>query len=362
MPYDKPTTKQLKETLTNYSPPDLLEDIFQSFITHPKFSDIEYVLQSVREIVNFSKNKGGLYFFEQGKNGIFRYKHGEVPFDTFNKLVSKVETKIEDKIFENYRWNRDSNNALLKIYDKIFNFLRASDEIHVFTTNYDKAVEQYCNLRKDLYVCIDGFERNPPYNEFAKWTGNFNKITLSNKENIFLYKLHGSLNWKEHVDEGLVRTNEESKPDDPNYIKNVVIYPTLTPKEEEDTEPHRSVIEKFKNYMKGADCCIIIGYSFRDYLNIVFNEFVQKGKTLIVISPSAISNFRTNILKERPTEKELEAWKKITSQSIQKTDASRPNNPNVYLIQKKLAVDSVEEIIKLVANVMISTSKTVIAK
>src|SRR5207247_2104771 len=150
-----------------------------------------------------------------------------------------------------------------------FEFLKMqSGEIHVFTSNYDKVVEQYCNLRKENYSCIDGFERNPPNNEFARWTGIFNPISNGAK-NVFLYKLHSSLNWKEHVDEGLVRTNEESKSDDHNFVRNVVIYPTLSPKNEEENEPHKSTIERFRNYMKEADACVVIGYSFRDSLNEV---------------------------------------------------------------------------------------------
>ena len=183
---DKPTTKQLKERLTNDSPSNIQEEIFQSFIDHPKFEDIEYILQSIRAIIHFNKSQGGMYFFEHGKNGIFRYNHGTIPFDTFVKNIEEVNITLEDKIFENYRWNRNSNNALLEIYGEIFEFLKINDGgVRVFSTNYDKAIEQFCHLKNEDFICIDGFERIPSHNEFAKWTNNFNPRIEGNRKNIF---------------------------------------------------------------------------------------------------------------------------------------------------------------------------------
>jgi len=344
VPYGKPTTKELKEKLTNYSPSDLIDEIFQSFITHPKFLDIEYVLQSVREIVNFSKNKGGLYFFEHGKNGIFNYKHGHVPFDTFAKNVETVERVLENSIFEYYRWERDSNKSLLKIFDEVFYLLNEfSEEIHVFTTNYDKAVEQYCNLRHKKFVCIDGFERNPPHHEFAKWNGNFSPILAKQLTNIFLYKLHGSLNWKEHIDEGIVRTNEESKPDDHNFLKNVVIYPTLSPKIEEETEPHRTIINRFRSRMDESEVCIVIGYSFRDSLNVVFEKFVKNGKLLIIISPSAVDDFCKNML----------------GKNIDEKDQPRLDQPNIGLFTTKTTSGQVVKIFRILKKLNVDTVKEI---
>ena len=344
VPLDKPTTKQMKEKLTNYSTSNLQDEIFQSFIIHPKFDDIEYILQSVRDIQNFSNNNGGMYFFENGKNGIFRYSKATVSFNEFTDKVKEVAKTLEDKIFENYRWNRNSNESLLKIYGKIFEFLKTkSDEIHIFSTNYDKAIEQFCNLKNMEFICIDGFERNPSHSEFAKWTGNFNPITDGNKTNIFLYKLHGSLNWKVHVDEGLIRTNEESKPDDHNFVENMVIYPTISPKEEESKEPYRTIIEKFKQQMQKLDVCIVIGYSFRDSLNEIFVDFVSSGGQLADISPNVITDYRTHVLKMKVEQNAINEWKQLPY-VLDKTSTIK-GQIDTILIQKRLELETVEEII-----------------
>lgn len=346
VPFGKPTTAQLKEKLINYNPQDLNEEILQSFLTNYKYTDIEFVLQAIRDIRIFSQSKGGMYFFEKGKNGVLRYTTAEMPFESFIKHIKEIEIMLENTIFDNYRWEQTSNKHLFSIYDEVFQFLKKySEQICIFTTNYDRAIEQYCELRKDAYRCIDGFGRNPPDSEFAEWWGTFNdSITNDSRTNIFLYKLHGSLNWKEHVNGMLVRTNEEGKPNDSNYVKNILIYPTLSPKDEEETEPYGSIIERFREYMKITDVCIVIGYSFRDHLNNTFENFIKTGKTLVVISPTAIKDFHINLMNEKPDDAQLKKYENLLTEELSNTVFGATGG-KTHLIQKKLDVNNIDEII-----------------
>ena len=70
VPFDKPTTSELKERLQGETS-SLNEEILQSFLSNPEYSDIEYVFQAIRDIKKFGKSKGGEYFFTEGRNGIF---------------------------------------------------------------------------------------------------------------------------------------------------------------------------------------------------------------------------------------------------------------------------------------------------
>lgn len=59
-----------------------------------------------------------------------------------------------------------------------------------------------------------------------------NKIT-----NVYLYKLHGSLNWKRHKIYDIEATSEERRSYDSNYVENLLVYPTLSPKDGAEVEP-----------------------------------------------------------------------------------------------------------------------------
>lgn len=298
-PFGMPPTVELRNKLQKFTYNDVEEEILQSFLTESKFLDIEYVLQAVRDIIEFSRSKGGNYFFTHGKDGIFRYQKGTVPFDTFINKVVQAETSLEDFVYENYRWKTSSEELLLQIYDKIIEFLKNhSNSVNIFTTNYDRVIEEYCRLR-EKYQCIDGFERQPPHSEISQWTGNFNvKKNPNGPENIYLYKLHGSLNWKERANYGIVKTLEEGKTPDLNFIRNLVVMPTLSPKIEEEQDPFKTIISNFIKFMKNADACIVIGFSFRDdRLNGIFKSFIENGKVLIIISPSSMEKTCKNLLK-----------------------------------------------------------------
>lgn len=297
-PFGMPPTREIKSLLHTLSSGDREDEILRAILNDYHYPDLEYVLQAVRDIREFAKSLGGQYFFTHGK-GIFSLKNGQIDFNQFINLVAQVEVAIEDFVYENYRWKPAAKQNVLDIFDKIFGFLSEnSDSINVFSTNYDRIIEEYCNVR-EKYKLADGFERLHANSEYSAWTGKYDEIFSDFSPNIIhLYKLHGSLNWKEHVENGIIRTLEESKPTDSNFKRNLVIMPTLSPKEEEEAEPFKTIISEFINYMNKADACIVIGFSFRDHrINDVFKSFVKKGKTLVIISPSAMKNSCENLFK-----------------------------------------------------------------
>jgi len=296
VPFGMLTTEGLRNKLRRFTQDDLDEEVLQSFLTNPKYLDIEYVLQAVGDIIKFSRSRGGDYFFTRG-TGSLRFEKGMMDFDKFIKRVIQVQIELEEFVYENYRWKPAYMDKVLELYDVIFKFLNEkSNSIKIFTTNYDRIIEEYCRQRVN-YDLVDGFEREPPASEYAEWSERFQHDNNSDYKPVFLYKLHGSLNWKEHVDVGIVKTNEEAISSDSNYRRNLVVMPTLSPKEEEDVEPYQTIISEFVDYMSIADACIVIGFSFRDSrINDVFTNFIHRGKPLIVISPSSMKNVCQNLL------------------------------------------------------------------
>ncbi|MGY5147458.1 MAG: SIR2 family protein [Candidatus Nitrosopumilus sp. bin_7KS] len=296
--FGKPTTVEMRDKLRKYGTLSLDEVIFQSFFSPHEHKDIEYVLQSIRDIIKFSKSLGGKYFSNHTKNTYLNFDSNNIQYSKFFEHLENVEKELEREIYETYRWNHDFDNELLSVYDEIFNFLKIhSESITVFTTNYDRSVEEYCNLRSSFNQLIDGFSRDPPYSEFSVWDGNYDIKTPESITPIRLFKLHGSLNWKDHKTHGIIKTSE-TKIDDPNIIRHIAIMPTRTPKDEEETSPYADLLNIFSNRMEQHDACIVIGFSFRDYqINRVFQEFMSKRKPLICISPTAMEDMCENLVR-----------------------------------------------------------------
>ncbi len=338
VPFGKPTTAQMKDNLRKYTPNNIHEEMLESFLSPAKYPDIEYVLQSVRDIKKFAKSLGGEYFFEHGKNGHFSFKHGGFSFNEFIERINDIEKSLELAIYENYRWNHDHDSTATGIYDIIFNRLRNhTDSINIFTTNYDRVIEEYCNSKHD-YQCVDGFARSPPHSERNLWNGNFNVKPDGNITPVKLCKLHGSLNWKEHVKYGMVKTNEESLSLDPNYTKNLVILPTRSPKDEEDQAPFSDLLTMFENFMDKANACIVIGFSFRDLqINKIFKKFVMSKKPLIVISPTAMENICKNLL-------EIKIPKDYDNSKV---SSLAPNTENIWCLPNELGTKNVTHTIDL---------------
>ena len=77
----------------------------------------------------------------------------------------------------------------------------------------------------------------------------------------------------------------------------MLIYPTLSPKEQEDEDPYRTIIYEFGQKLNECDICIIIGYSFRDVsINKFIKELLVNDKKLIVVDKKAEHNITTNFV------------------------------------------------------------------
>ncbi|MEO9307460.1 MAG: SIR2 family protein [Nitrososphaera sp.] len=343
-PFGKPTTVQLKDKLSKEFPFSLEMPFLPRFFDHKEYPDIEYILQSVKDIRNFLDSYGGKFFSHAGFGLHFQTNHGQIPFVNFVKDIKKIQDVLEEKIFENYSWRHTEDNNLSYIYDEIFSFIRKySDQMIVITTNYDRAIEEYCENQNKQIRCIDGFQLSGSRFLWAKgdygYAGNNN-----NGNDLFLYKLHGSLNWKKHEKYDIERTTEEWKPKDPNYEENMLVYPTLSPKDGYEKEPYKSIRDNFVKMMDISDLCIVIGFSFRDiHINDIFLKFLKNGKTIIVISPDAWISYNTNLLNVHLTEKEILQFRDapITREQI-KIDGVECGH--ILTIQKKVEVRTIKEI------------------
>jgi len=64
-------------------------------------------------------------------------------------------------------------------------------------------------------------------------------------------------------------------------LNNLLIAPTISPKDGHEKEPFKTIRQKFINYLEIADVCIVIGFSFRD--KKVAEPFLSKAICLITL-------------------------------------------------------------------------------
>ncbi len=175
------------------------------------------------------------------------------------EVLENLDALVRDLVFEVY--GRDFKHHLLdELYlplTEVTNKYFPQKLIPIFTTNYDASIETYA-IRTDIKL-ETGFE--PTH------TGNIWKPArfyefqpVEDKQNMLLFKLHGSLTWQRKGDK-IISTGLSMK--DPSGYKSAVMYPTQT-KEYPDEEPFRTMYNFLKACFRVAKVAIVIGYSFRD--------------------------------------------------------------------------------------------------
>lgn len=285
--FDKPVTKKLREELVKEHGTGL-DSFLSGLFACTDLYDFEEILTAAYEIRDFlSGSKGGRFVRFLGSNRLQLMRFGHyIPFnDTYSEWADVIE-KLEDDVYTFYRWDYNFTDLAKETYTKFLDYLSNDfGRIFIGTTNYDRAIENAFGSRDSKYRAVDGFEH---VRGELQWTGRFfHPERIEGIIDIDLCKIHGSLGWKRRKhDNMVVNTLTESRVVDTNYSKNVVIYPTLSPKHFHNDPLLKGIFLEFETQLKDSDACIVIGFSFRDlYINKYFLEFEKKRKPVIVILP-----------------------------------------------------------------------------
>jgi hypothetical protein len=185
-------------------------------------------------------------------------------------LCDDIKWIIYDEIFKVYY---DIDKIRVKsLFDPIINLIESATSkdsiIPIFTTNYDKAVEEYCGLDEldEKIELMDGFKQNNK-TKIAKWSTNaINGFTpQKNKLNICLFKLHGSIFWYRREFEIMYSPVSTLYPSQSN-IEPVILFPNYTKNIKYD--PFLTNYSYFQRCLDTTHNAIFIGYSFRDPITV----------------------------------------------------------------------------------------------
>ena len=229
--------------------------------------DLEFLLETIERLERTFYDVLPQFFI----NNDLKIKDDNVKY-LQNKLLSQLIRKfIQIKCYD------------IKTYDyyvPLNKFISNYKPIKIFTTNYDLIIELFCSRYKIKYS--DRFEG-------SEWNVKGGNLT---DYDLLLHKLHGSINW--------YRTEEG------NYFKNLqknlevkielstgedavplILYPG---KKLEYIEPTLELLEILKNSLRIVNCCLIVGYAFKDdHISKLFRYSAKINKKLILflIDPDA---------------------------------------------------------------------------
>jgi len=202
------------------------------------------------------------------------------------KEISELRRKI---VTELYKWMKFDQNENIAYYK---NFLRFQSEhnfiTHIFSLNYDRCIEEACgeeNINR-------GFD---PVSHIWNWR-NFENEEKSNY-NIFLYKLHGSIDWA-NTTSGFIK---EKKGDIIDGEEALIFGTTY---KMQYLDPFLYLIYEFRQRTLDpkTEAIICIGYSFGDeHINGIIKQSIKDNpkRKIIVVFPFENENIeKKNIMKK----------------------------------------------------------------
>ncbi len=310
--FDYPTTSEFVTELKKIVEP-LELGILNSILSLPKVSDIEHVLKILDPIVNPDSADYLKTLFRKNE-AVLNISGLEMDWNSFLRYCNKLKQNIINELFSQYEFNDNILDKALKEYQRLFSFVEIWNQldIHVFTTNYDSIIENFCmNSENSVFSC--GFRTDKRNNRQFWHPEEFKRKTSQPfARNIRLYKLHGSLDWRKTSQNRIERVPIEERISQrtKRYTENLLIYPAE--KDYTKGEPFRILQKYFEQVLNSHKVCLVIGFSFRDpQINNTFLDYLRANKehNLIVLSPSATKDVTDNlIIGEKRLEKQIKCF------------------------------------------------------
>jgi len=293
--FGNPTTKKFKEQLIETN---AVDKRIRPILNLKSLPDVEYVLECLKEILNIGDSPFGKFLNNEEVDIVMRSEK-EITFRELFSLGAGPYNQIMQNLFQTYQIEDEKKPLLKNFFKTLFDLIsKYSDAIEVVTTNYDLAVETFCNLPATDYQCVDGFAVSGKgyYWNPELFNQNFDP---SRGKFVKLYKIHGSLDWqgtgKQIKKLGSIPNFEPS-----GATPSTVIAPTLSQKDEYDNEPFSLLLQHFSKKLSDSDVCIVIGFSFRDReISKHFEEYVKNGKHLIIVSPNCHKDYIENLFQTK---------------------------------------------------------------
>lgn len=275
--------------------------LYDSLVFTDKEVEIEKLFRSIEKKVgkNLEKCLSVMYAARAYYEGIEGDKKEDDDIiishlSLYADLIKKVEGHIFDSI--NISFDKKESQIVLEYYKTFYQklALRSKDNsrIRVFTTNNDLFNETALDALNIHYV--NGFSGglkkyfNPAlfnYTWSKRMDTSIDKYEPA-EDMVYLYKIHGSVNWKEteKLDNNYFEI-EEIYPARKDGKDSVLIYPTPTKQDKSLGSPYVDLFREFQHkLLEPHSVLFVIGYSFSDrHVNEIINRALSTNSTLNVV-------------------------------------------------------------------------------
>lgn len=229
---------------------------------------IEELLDVLSEINQKHHNK--LYPFIGGWNIHLLKVAGE----EFEK-VAKLDKQIRAQLF---KWINISNYDKAEYFKGFQNLVsEMGSAVRVFTLNYDTCVEKA--------LSGTGFSIELGFDADRQWEASKFDVNPNDDVGLYLYKLHGSIDWVRDKDNGGVLTLCDSPQPNPELIFG-------TAAKLSSIDPYLFYVHELRKYSlhEALRFIVVIGYSFSDdYINGLIGQAIARSEYLkvLIVSPGA---------------------------------------------------------------------------
>lgn len=215
--------------------------------------------------------------------------------DLYKRLITKVEKHIYDSINIDFK-----TEQALKVLEYYKNFyqklaLRTKDNsrIRVFTTNNDLFNETALDSLNIHYIngFMGGLRKffNPAifnYTWLKRMDTSIDKYEPV-ENMVYLYKIHGSINWVETKNQSnsYFEIEEIVPTEDTDNEHKALIYPTPTKQDKSLGSPYVDLFREFQNrLLEPHSVLFVIGYSFSDrHVNDIIYRALATNSTINVV-------------------------------------------------------------------------------
>jgi SIR2-like protein len=222
---------------------------------------------------------------------------GDKLSDDYNETLSLIKI-IESEMFKqiNIDFSTDKSKDSLALYNDFYQkvTLRNKDlsRVNIFTTNNDLFNEKALDYSNINYNNGFGGGLDRVFNP-ARFNYTFSRKIDAEVQKyepldnmVYLYKLHGSISWRESKNNSFFQIQEvptkhgENVPDD-----NILIYPTPLKQNKSLGSPYSDLIREFqKKLLQPHSVLFVIGYSFSDeHLNNIIYQALASNSAISVV-------------------------------------------------------------------------------
>lgn len=273
----------------------LLKAIRESELTDEEKEVFEQIAEVKKD--NIEEILGTLYSQKAYLEGIGNFSSDEM--NLCKGLIEKIESVIYDKLTPVLLPGQIAETSEMvldhykRLYSKVTNRNKDLSRINVFTTNNDLFNETALDSLNIHY--INGFSGGlTKYFNPAFFNYTFSKRMDTSLEKfepvnnmVYLYKIHGSVNWIEDSSNANSYFNiRELTEIEKNYNGKAMIYPTPFKQNKSLGSPYVDLFREFQHKLLEPNSVLfVIGYSFNDeHINdIIYRSLVTNSSLILCI-------------------------------------------------------------------------------